>query len=289
MNLVNQTPIESYFIGSREILVKREDLCAPFPGPSFSKMRGVVAHIRNRPESLIGVLDTYHSKAGWAVAWACSGLGKRCIDFWPRYKADGDAELPRIQQRHARDLGATPYDLAAGRSALLYHAARKKLTEIGNASGLSTYMMPNALKLPESITENAAEVMRSRDALPKYGTLIISISSGTVASGIIAGFEQAGLLPNYHLILHAGYSRSPAATIAYIESKSGVSLTGFGLSDRPKTWRLVDEGYGYSDTAAGDPAPSPCNEFYDLKAWCWLESYIDKIPDGPIVFWNIGD
>ncbi len=54
------------------------------PGPSFSKIRGVVAHIKNRPESVIGVLDTYHSKAGHAVAYVCNHLGRQCVDFWPR-------------------------------------------------------------------------------------------------------------------------------------------------------------------------------------------------------------
>ena len=59
--LVNNTPVEQYKIDGRTIHVKREDLCCPYPGPSFSKMRGVVAHIENRPEQVIGGLDTFHS------------------------------------------------------------------------------------------------------------------------------------------------------------------------------------------------------------------------------------
>ena len=75
--ITNNTPVELYQAGNLRVHVKREDLCCPLPGPSFSKMRGVAAHIANRPEGVIGVLDTFHSKAGWAVSWACSRLGTR--------------------------------------------------------------------------------------------------------------------------------------------------------------------------------------------------------------------
>jgi len=144
--------------------------------------------------------------------------------------------------------------------------------------------MPNALKLPESITENAAEAVRTAPHLPPSGTLVISISSGTVAAGVLLGFAQAGLLDNYNVILHMGYSRSQDATREYIEKVSGLSL-----GDRIK---FIDEGYGYADAAPKNAqAPFPCNKFYDLKAYHWLSK---QDPEevrgwGPVVFWNIGD
>ena len=48
--VVDGTPLITYPAGNLEVIVKREDLCCPYPGPSFSKMRGVAAHIANRPE-----------------------------------------------------------------------------------------------------------------------------------------------------------------------------------------------------------------------------------------------
>jgi len=62
--IVSGTPVEQV---DERIWVKREDLCCPLPGPEFAKIRGVYSHIKNRPEDVIGVLDTYHSKAGWAA------------------------------------------------------------------------------------------------------------------------------------------------------------------------------------------------------------------------------
>ena len=276
--IVNNTPLETYELNGVPILVKREDLCAPLPGPSFSKIRGVVAHIKNRPETTIGCLDTYHSKAGWAVAYVCQQLGKQAVDYWPRFKRDGAADAPRVQQQHARQLGADLVDIPAGRSAILYHTAKKHLRE----NYPDSYLMPNALKLPESITENAAEAVRTAPLLPDSGTLVISISSGTVAAGVLKGFEEAGLLRNYNVILHMGYSRSQDATREYIEKAAGLTL-----GDRIT---FIDEGYGYADAARGVEAPFPCNEFYDLKAWKWLSDPLNlaAVHPRPIVFWNIG-
>lgn len=281
--ITNNTPLEIYQVQDVPVLVKREDLCCPFPGPSFSKIRGVVAHIRNRSETTIGVLDTYHSKAGWAVAFVCQALDKQCVDFWPVYKADdwlGSGLPPREQQRRAVSLGAEAVALPAGRSAVLYHGAKKHLS----SGYYDSYMMPNALKLPESITENAAEALRTAPDLPPTGSLVISISSGTVASGVLLGLDQAGLLESYNVILHMGYSRSQEAALAYMEERSGLKLKG--------KVTFVDEGYGYKDAVPkGFQTPFPCNPHYDAKAWKWLSQpeNLDRIMPKPIVFWNIGE
>ena len=153
------TPVDRVRINGEVVLVKREDICSPFPGPQFSKIRGVVSHIAARPEQLIGVLDTYHSKAGWAVSYVCRALGKDCINFWPRFKADAFDHL-REQQQMSRQHGAVLIPLKAGRSAILYHQARRQLGEVLSKYN-DRYLMPNALKLPETITETAAEVLRT--------------------------------------------------------------------------------------------------------------------------------
>lgn len=273
------TPVETYDVFGHKVLVKREDLCCPEPGPSFSKLRGVVAHIAKRKEPNIGVLDTYHSKAGWAVAYTCAALGKACYNYWPRYTADPDGVL-RSQQAVARGMGAELVALKAGRSAILYHAAKADLkARFGNEGG---YMMPNALKLPESVTENAAEFDRTYPHLPEQGTLVISISSGTVASGVVKGLALHRDL-DYDVVFHMGYSRSIDAVREYISQMSGVPWQ--------RGWRIVDEGYNYADAAKDITAPFPANPFYDLKAWKWLSKpgILDELSvRGPVVFWNIG-
>jgi hypothetical protein len=248
-------------------------------------MRGVYAHIQKRDEEIIGVLDTFHSKAGWGVSWVCQALGKRCIDFWPKYKADeGMKELSdmRPQQQEAWKLGAKTVPMKAGRSAILYHSARRYMAEHYPGS----YLMPNALKLPESITETAAEVKRT-PILDTIGTgdftLCISISSGTIAAGVMRGLADCGMSPD--VILHMGYSRSKSATQEYIEKKAGVPFEYFN------SVRIIDEGYNYKDRV-DYPVGFPCNPYYDLKAWKWLRDTTwpwKDIHANPILFWNIGE
>jgi len=268
--LVDGTPVEKV-AGWDRVWVKREDMSCPLPGPCFSKIRGVYARIASRPEKVIGVLDTYHSKAGWAVAYICSILGKECLNFYPEYKTDQGL---RTQQEIAQGMGAKLMPLQAGRSAILFHRAKKATLDAGG------YMMPNALKLHESVEECAREVERSGD-LKKFQHVVISISSATIASGVLKGLSRQKLTPQ--VWLHKGYDRSTDAIKRYM------------LKYHPSGWdfpiEFIDEGYSYKDqvrAGSWSPPPFPCNPYYDLKAWSWLDREGLSKMDGNILFWNIG-
>lgn len=271
------TPVERLTVGNFPLYVKREDLCCPLPGPPFSKMRGVIPHVASRPESVMGVLDTYHSKAGWAVAYACSLLGKRCVNFFPEYKYDPHI---REQQKRAAELGAELVPLPAGRSAILYHQARKKLA----ADYPDSYLMPNALKLRETVEETAAEFLAT-DFPEEPGTVVVSMSSGTIAAGVLRGLvERYGQRHRRtDLLLHMGYSRSLVEAKRFIVAMAEVPA-------EPLT--IVDEGYTYKETARIRPGsklpPFPCSPYYDLKAWEYMLSVGPELFNHPVVFWNVG-
>jgi len=275
-SLVHGTPVEEW-IGAFGLLVKREDLCSPLPGPPFSKMRGVMAHIKSRPEPIIGVLDTYHSQAGWAVAHACATLGKECINFYPEYKAEIG---PRPSQVSARGLGALLVPLSAGRSAILYHRARRWLRE--NYQQGRHYMMPNALKLKESIAETAQEVSQTSWPSDRVAVVVPS-SSATILSGVVRGLNLLNRSWKYPpiVICHLGYSRSEKSVRQYIERSADTPEFDYVL-------KVIDEGYAYRDKAHPGPTPNwPCNIYYDLKAFrWWLREGRSRF--GRAVFWNIG-
>lgn len=280
MPLVHNTPVENH-LARFGLLVKREDLsCAP-PGPPFSKTRGVFAHIAARPEKVIGVLDTYHSQAGHAVAEACRLLGKECVNFYPVRKAEIGSPV-KPQQDAASMLGAQLQPLPAGRSAILYHQAKKLLSARG-AYGDQVYMMPNALKLPEMITETAAEVRStlSRYPIPRDMPVIIAASSGTIAAGVMKGFDDLGMASNRTFIIHQGYDRPAGAILKYMSEMAQ-------LSGPVYTTALVNEGYSYGDVAKPGPEPLwPCNQYYDLKAFRWWMREGRAIY-GQALLWNIG-
>lgn len=261
------TPIEWY--PSIQLWVKREDLCCPDPGPKFSKMRGVISHLEKVAANKIGVLDTYHSQAGHAVAYACSLLGKQCFNFYPEFKAD---KTLRVPQQRSRDLGATLYPLQAGRSCILYHKARATMEACGG------YMMPNALKLEESVIETAKEWPVGRE----FDQVIIPCSSGTIAAGVVRGACEAvrygGKLPKF--IFHLGYSRSHKDFLDYVQDRSGWTFT-------PAAFDLIDEGYAYKDQVKDFIWDAwPCNQYYDAKALAWALRTGNVGPN--TLFWNIG-
>lgn len=271
------TPVEDH---TKEfgLYVKYEHLACISPGPPFSKARGVFKHVQARPEAVIGVLDTSHSQGGWAVARACQLLGKQCVLFYPVRKAEQDHAL-KHQQRMALNLGARLRPLPAGRSAILYHQAKKELAEHGPDT---TYMMPNALKLPESVTETARELGHTK--LPQVGTAIVPCSSGTIAAGVLAGLYGADWKGT--LVLHMGYSRSPKELTRYVTTMAGVPP---GISSIDIV--VVDEKYEYKDAARpGELPPFPCNVFYDLKTFRWWqnEAALPLRSRGPALLWNIG-
>lgn len=276
--LRSNTPVEHY--PEYGLYVKREDKSCPPPGPPFSKARGVYAHIAKLPAHVqkVGVLDTAHSQAGHAVARACQVLGKQCWNYFPVYKAERERRDPlRPAQEKASDLGAVLVSMDAGRSCILYHKARRETEEDGG------YMMPNALKLPESVEETAKEVPQW-----PFANVIIPASSATIAAGVIRGFAAFGTIPRF--IVHLGYSRSHSEVHRYLEEASGVALEGL-------EWVLIDEGYSYKDKARPGPTPPwPCNAYYDLKAFRWWmregrAKYGAGIGIGrglSTLFWNVG-
>jgi hypothetical protein len=273
--VIVSTPLEDH-LSKYGLLVKREDLCCPHPGPPFSKMRGVIAHVASRPEEVIGVLDTAHSQAGWAVAYACSLLDKECINFYPVYKGKEFEPLQR-QQQMARTLGARLVDLPAARSAILFHRAKKHLTR---ATNKPSYMMPNALKLDETVAETAEEFRRTFEAHGKLigdKPILVPASSGTIAAGVDRGLNNLGLANL--IIVHMGYSRSAGAMASYIHKMSKAGDLAI---------RFIDEGYQYKDEAYYGPTPPwPCDKFYDLKAFRWWMAK-GRQELGEAVLWNIG-
>lgn len=271
------TPWEVHYIQGTPIFVKREDLCCPHPGPSFSKIRGLAAWIDTLPDGVpVGVLDTFHSKGGWGIAYLCHAVGRECYDFYPQYKSDNGAIRP--QQRMAYDFGAELIPLQAGRSAILYHQAKKMLAQFTDGIGI---MVPNALKVKQSVDETAAEVLNYTPDELFDGTWVVSISSGTIAAGVLKALASVNYFTNF--VAHMGYSRSWDAATSYIIHNAGLEPLWW----RDNNFKLIDEGYEYKDWVE-NTAPFPCNPYYDAKAWKWLECHFRELKE-PIIFWSIGE
>lgn len=141
-------------------------------------------------------------------------------------------------------------------------------------------MMPNALKLDESVEETAKEVPQD---IGRFDWVIVPASSGTIAAGVLRGIEDnltAFQSKEPTLILHLGYNRAHGEVRRYLIDKSGVS-SAYPIE-------IIDERYAYKDQARkGETPPWPCNLYYDLKAFRWWYEHCGDYL-GEVLFWNIG-
>lgn len=275
MNLVkDNTPFEEH----EGIIVKREDLSCPEPGPSFSKIRGIQEVLNNIKKGLVsfetvGVVDTLHSKAGWGVAYLAKEMGLKCIVFYPHFKREKPKHV-RPYQKKCRDLfGAEIYPLPATKSSVLFYQARKILYK----NYLSPFMMPNGLKLKESVFNTCKELVNytPKDYLNPNYNWVISASSGTIAAGVLLGLSKLDFRGKVYI--HLGFSRLVKTLLNYFNTY----ISGFSFKIE-----IIDEKYEYKDFVKY-PSPFPCNPFYDLKAWKWIRENKKGIGD-KILFWNIG-
>lgn len=267
--VVSNTPWDRYDVDGIIVHVKREDLCCPYPGPSFSKIRGVERYIGKLLKgTIVGVMDTRHSKAGWGVSYVCNQLGYKCVDFYPVLKSDNGL---RENQQRASELGAQLYPMKAGMSAVLYNQAKKIMRE--EFGGI---MLPNGLHLQESVDATAEELIEYTPPELLDGTWVVSISSGTLGTGMLKGLDEVSW-NEIEVIFHMGYSRSQQTIRKFI---TDMGLPNDGVE-------LIDEGYEYADKVDNSWIPFPCNEYYDAKAFTWLAYNVKSLRE-PVVFWNIG-
>jgi hypothetical protein len=223
----------------------------------------------------VGILDTIHSKAGWGTAYIGNILGMEIYDFFPVYKADIGSGVVNHQQRMAATLGAILVPLKATAGYILEPAAKQLLEQFTGGEG---YMLPVGLKLPETVEGTADEILNhTPDELLFDGSWIISSSSGTIAAGVWLALQEAE--SDVTLYCHSGYERQRKHVVSYI-----YSMTDYVVDGR---FKFIDEAYQYKDKV-DHPCPFPCNPYYDLKAWKWLNEQDMRQFKEPVVFWNIG-
>jgi hypothetical protein len=140
-------------------------------------------------------------------------------------------------------------------------------------------MMPNALKLPETVGSVAEEVRRTQTAT--FKDVVVSASSGTIAAGVLRGL-RAKPGPQPRVYIHLGYARPEGAVRDYLRTMSGLPDLGDVV--------VINEGYAYKDTyrnPEGYAFPFPSNPYYDGKAWVWMNRNRDRLRL-PALLWNIG-
>lgn len=281
--LADITPIELYDIEKGKVSVKREDLCCPYPGPPFSKIRGVVKRMQKMKEegiTAIGYAETSISMACWGLSWSAKQVGGiQVYAFMPKYKG-GQPSLLEYHRKMWESFGAITVPIESPNRGKINHYKGRKWLEKNDPSGV---MIEMGIPFPETTEETAKQVRLT--ALDDCKSLVVNVGSGVICAGILNGLSLKGLdIPVYGVTCRK-YETMPSIEkrISLIFKRSGVFYAGlFGYSN----FHFVNSNIDYT-TPETFPAPFPCNPYYDRKAWKWLCENYDRL-EKPVLFWNIG-
>lgn len=274
-NLV-ETPLEYYEIDKIKIAVKREDLCGGVNAPTFSKIRGILPHLRNLQKkgiNIVGYTETSISMAGWGVAWACKLLGMKAFIFDPQYKVD--PELLMYHRRMWESFGAVSIPIPAGMAKVNWYISKKMLNKM---CGEDAILLPLGLPFEDTIEATSVEFKRTIKDLPEIKTVVVNIGSGTICAGIFRAVGQ--LDSDIQIIGVMGRTGNVPMKRHKIENKAALFFQFVNF-------RLVDPGWEYTQKSETD-CPFPSHPYYDLKAWEWLQKNVKELSQ-PILFWNIGN
>lgn len=284
--LIFDTPIEKMELKGFPLYVKREDLSCSYPGPPFAKVRGVYLKLLKLKESgieTVGYMETSLSMASWGISYLSRKIGLKVVVFYPKYK-EGYRYEQEKQLKKWKEFNVEFYPIEKpGRQKINTYIAKKKLLEL----------YPNSIMLDQGLPfeETVEEVSKQIDLCPKEilgGSLIVSVGSGTILSGIIKG-----LINNLHLEKTmniygiTAFPQNIKTKKHKIEKMSKTFLNKWGFfSNKNINLILLDLGYKYEQKEEIE-CPFPCSKYYDRKAWKWLNENIEKLTQ-PIIFWNIG-
>lgn len=269
---LRSTPIEPYKVDGVTVLVKREDLCWPFP--PLSKARGVWAAIEARPEAqTVAVVDTGRSLNGQLVATIGLTLGRKVICGYPVYKDDPPGTLPGPALA-IRSLGVELLPLQANRQFMMRHAMERFL--FNRFLDLNSwFLFPTGLRLKETV---AAVEHETREAVAEAnpGTVVAPTGTGTHLAGVLRGFEG-------QVVAVQGYAREEERFRRDVERMAGL---GPCIQNR---LRVVTSMCDYYENRAERLPPFPAHAHYEVRAWAWLHTPgVMETLRQPVLLWNIG-
>lgn len=273
-DLYNPAPpkVEKFKVEDKEIYVVRDDLCSLFPGPNFSKIRGLhrkLEKLHKAGVKAVASQDTSISRCGWGVSALCQQFDLKHYNFYSQRK------VMNFYQRMSRSFGGVMIPIKGTFSSIMRKHGERWLAK----NKVEAEFLPIGLSLPETIEEHMRLVKQMQGDLFE-GSLFMCVSSGTICAGVTAGIELCGYKPEIYGVMSSRFKNRKEKIIGKIREVYP------GLHRKFEKLFLVDAGYAYKEKETGW-CPFPCDVYLDRKAWQFMLDGINDFPE-PIVFWNIG-
>ena len=270
LGLTEDTPLEEYKIKGRSVWVKRDDLMGDGVHlPPWGKMAAIYRLVdkyvdKSKPLTHLSVDGSW---SGWTLAAICEDLGIEFYYSHPNSKKISQELLGEVKERY-------PYckfnPIRPNMMSIMYNSLKKQAKEEG------WQMLPYAF-------DHHFYMDYLSDRIQPYNhfkNLVISSGSGVTLSGLAKGFFREELKEFWPQT-----DKKIWTTCVSSENSINKMLKKNGLSQLPIDVRKSE--YDFDNRMEEYNAPFPCNQFWDIKQWHWLENNIDSI-EGDILFWNVG-
>lgn len=266
MIIREHTPIEEHKIGSSKVYVKRDDLMGDGktlpPWGKLSALRNVLLDV-NPTKPLIH-LSVYGSWSGWALSEISKELGYEFIMAYPKSKKYPESMLEKVD----RTLPLKPNMMSILYNKVGSIAREKDYIRLPYAFDHSTYI--------DTQRKRFREVKKELN----FDHLVVSSGSGVTCLGLLLEHEP------YQSLFEPNNKRTFHTVCVSSESSIKKKFSKYQVHDSNNI-EIVKSEYAFDDKMEWYKTPFPCNEFWDKKAWYWLEQNVSKF-EGDILFWNIG-
>jgi hypothetical protein len=267
--LNEDTPLELYHIKGREVWVKRDDLMGDGTIlPPWGKVAALYELVKkyidkSKPLTHLSVDGSW---TGWALAAICEELDIEFYVSHPDSKKISQEYLGMIKEMYPK-VHINP--IRPNMMQIMYNSLRGQARENG------WQMLPYAFD-HDFYKDYLAERIQP---FVHFDNLVVSSGSGVTLSGLARGYYREELKEFFPSV-----SRKIWTTCVSSESSIKKTLKKSGI---PIPLNIRKSEYLFENRLDGYEAPFPCNQFWDIKQWKWLEENIDQI-EGTILFWNIG-
>ncbi len=263
------TPLEEYKIKGRSVWVKRDDLMGDGNIlPPWGKIAAVYELVKKYvdPSKPLTHLSVDGSWTAWVLSAICEDLGIEFYASYPDSKKISQEYLGLIREMYP-NTHLNP--IRPNMMQIMYNSLR------GQAKEKGWQMLPYAFN-HDFYKDYLAERIQP---YTHFDNLVVSSGSGVTLSGLVRGYYREELKEFFPKV-----NKKVWTTCVSSESSIKKALQSSGI---PIPIHIRKSEYLFENRMEDYQVPFPCNQFWDIKQWHWLENNIDQI-EGTILFWNIG-
>ena len=269
IGLNTDTPLEEYKIKGRSVWVKRDDLMGDGNIlPPWGKIAAVYELVKKYvdPSKPLTHLSVDGSWTAWVLSAICEDLGIEFYASYPDSKKISQEYLGLIREMYP-NTHLNP--IRPNMMQIMYNSLR------GQAKEKGWQMLPYAFN-HDFYKDYLAERIQP---YTHFDNLVVSSGSGVTLSGLVRGYYREELKEFFPKV-----NKKVWTTCVSSESSIKKALQSSGI---PIPINIRKSEYLFENRMEDYQVPFPCNQFWDIKQWHWLENNIDQI-EGTILFWNIG-